>query len=56
VNQIIDEVVKAGGIAYATERMNQYRDEAIDLLHQFPENEIRNGLEQLVRFTTDRKY
>lgn len=56
VNQIIDEVVKAGGIAYATERMNQYRDEAINLLHQFPENEIRNGLEQLVRFTTDRKY
>lgn len=56
INQVIDEVVKAGGISYATERMNQYRDEAIALLHQFPENEIRKGLESLVRFTTDRKY
>lgn len=56
IKQVIDEVVKAGGISYATERMNQYRDEAIALLHQFPENEIRNGLESLVRFTTDRKY
>ncbi len=56
INQVIAEVVKAGGITYATERMNQYRDEAIALLHQFPENEIRNGLESLVRFTTDRKY
>ncbi len=56
VNHVIEEVVKAGGIEYATKRMNQYRDEAIALLHQFPENEIRNGLESLVRFTTDRKY
>lgn len=56
INQVIEEVVKAGGIDYATEKMNQYRDEAIALLHQFPENEIRNGLESLVRFTTDRKY
>ncbi|MBY0476157.1 MAG: polyprenyl synthetase family protein [Chitinophagaceae bacterium] len=56
IQQVIDEVIKAGGIAYATEKMNQYRDEAIALLHQFPENEIRNGLESLVRYTTDRKY
>lgn len=56
VRQVIDEVIKAGGIDYATEKMNQYRDEAIALLHQFPENEIRNGLESLVRYTTDRKY
>ena len=56
VQQVIDEVIKAGGITYATEKMNQYRDEAIALLHQFPENDIRNGLESLVRFTTDRKY
>jgi octaprenyl-diphosphate synthase len=56
VNLVIDEVKKAGGIDYAVKRMNEYRDEAIDLLKQFPENEIRNGLESLVRFTTDRKY
>ncbi len=56
VQQVIEEVINTGGIAYATEKMNRYRDEAIAVLHQFPENEIRNGLEALVRFTTDRKY
>jgi len=56
VQQVIDEVVSTGGIDYASEIMIKLRDEAIGVLHQFPENEIRNGLESLVRFTTDRKY
>jgi octaprenyl-diphosphate synthase len=56
VQYIIDEVVKAGGISYAEQTMNRYRDEAITVLHQFPKNEIRDGLEALVRYTTDRKY
>ncbi len=56
VQYIIDEVVKAGGISYAEQTMNRYRDEAITVLHQFPQNEIRDGLEALVRYTTDRKY
>jgi octaprenyl-diphosphate synthase len=56
VQYIIDEVIKAGGIVYAEKTMNRYRDEAITVLHQFPQNEIRDGLEALVRYTTDRKY
>ena len=56
IQYIIDEVIKAGGITYAEQTMNRYRDEAIAVLHQFPKNEIRDGLEALVRYTTDRKY
>ncbi|MFZ9717921.1 MAG: polyprenyl synthetase family protein [Chitinophagaceae bacterium] len=56
VQQIIDEVQHHGGIAYATECMHRYRDEAIALLHDFEDNPYRSALEQLVRFTTDRKY
>lgn len=56
VQWVIDEVIEAGGIAYAEQVMNRYRDEAIALLHQFPQNEVRDGLEALVRYTTDRKY
>jgi len=56
VKQVIDAVVEAGGIRYAAEKMNQYRDEALAILHQFPESQVRNALEQLVRYTTDRKY
>jgi octaprenyl-diphosphate synthase len=56
VRQVINEVVKAGGIKYSTDKMYAYRDEALRILYQFPENEVRRGLEELVRFTTDRKY
>ena len=56
VDAVIAEVVKAGGILYATERMNSYRDDAIAILHEFDESPVRNALEELVRYTTDRKY
>lgn len=56
VQQVIDEVHAAGGIDYAREQMLQYRQEALQLLQQLPENDMRNGLEQLVVFTTDRSY
>ena len=56
VKLVIDTVVKAGGIAYAAEKMNIYRNEALAILHEFPDNEVRRALEELVRYTTDRKY
>jgi len=56
VKQVIDTVVEAGGIAYATVMMNQYRDEAMEILYEFPDGEVRKALEDLVRYTTDRKY
>ena len=56
VQQVIDAVTAAGGIKYAEEKMFQYRDEALDILRSFPESPARNSLEELVRFTTDRKY
>jgi octaprenyl-diphosphate synthase len=56
VKFVIKTVVEAGGIRYAEKKMNEYRDEAIGLLHQFPSSPVRNALEELVRYTTDRKY
>ncbi len=56
VKHIINEVIAAGGMQYATEKMNTYRDEAMEILHEFPETDVRKALEELVRFTTDRKY
>ncbi|WP_217601890.1 polyprenyl synthetase family protein [Chitinophaga sp. GbtcB8] len=56
VATVIEMVKASGGITYAQEKMFQYRDEAMAILHGFPENDIRNGLEQLVRFTTDRTF
>ena len=56
VKFIIDTVEKNGGIAYTVNKMNEYKNEALQLLHSFPESEIRNGFEELVNFVTDRKY
>lgn len=56
VKFVIDTVIAEGGIKYASEKMNAYRDEALEILNSFPENPVRSALEELVRFTTDRKY
>ncbi|WP_198405813.1 polyprenyl synthetase family protein [Chitinophaga caeni] len=56
VAEVIRIVQENGGIQYAQEKMLQYRDDALNILHQFPQNDVRNGLEQLVRYTTDREF
>ena len=56
VNWIIEKVKETGGIQYATEKMNSYKNEALNVLYSFPESPIRNGLEDLVKYVTDRKY
>ena len=56
VKWVIDTVVKTGGITYAEKKMIQIKNEAMDILMNFPDNPIREGLKQLVEYTTDRKY
>ncbi|HYM92790.1 MAG TPA: polyprenyl synthetase family protein [Chitinophagaceae bacterium] len=56
VRWVIRKVEEAGGIAYATDKMNVYKKEAMDILYQFPESPVRKGLEEMVAFVTDRKY
>ncbi len=56
IKYVIAQVVEAGGIRYATEKMYEYRDAALAILHEFENNEVRQALEELVRFTTDRTF
>ncbi|MCY7310524.1 MAG: polyprenyl synthetase family protein [Bacteroidota bacterium] len=56
VEWVIEQVKAAGGIAYATEKMNAFKKEALEILYQFPESPIRQGLQDLVLYVTDRKY
>jgi octaprenyl-diphosphate synthase len=55
ISEVIDFVRNSGGLAYAEMQMHRYQEEAFEILSTFPENETRTSLEQLVRFTTDRK-
>lgn len=56
VQEVIQVVKETGGIGYTEKKMFEYRDEALAILHEFDNIEVRNGLEELVRFTTDRKF
>ncbi|HEY1199922.1 MAG TPA: polyprenyl synthetase family protein, partial [Niastella sp.] len=56
VQEVINVVKQTGGISYTEKKMFSFRDEALAILHEFDNIEIRNGLEELVRYTTDRKY
>lgn len=55
VSEVVNFVKDNGGMAYAEMQMIRFQDEAFQLLNTFPESEARTGLEQLVRFTTERK-
>ncbi len=56
VQYVIKKVAEAGGIDYAIGQMNTYRDKALEILYEFEDSDARKGLEELVRYTTDRKY
>ena len=53
---ITDAVTRSGGIDYTVAKMNQYKQEALAILHSFPASPVRDGFEDLVNFVTDRKY
>jgi octaprenyl-diphosphate synthase len=55
INFVISKVEEAGGISYATQKMNEYRNSALQILEDFPADETRATLANLVNFTTDRK-
>lgn len=56
VNFVISIVNESGGILYATEKMNAYKKEAIEILHEFEDSPVRKALEDLVNYSIDRKY
>ena len=54
ISAIIAFVNQRGGLQYAETQMKKYQEEAFAILNTFPDSEARRGLEQLVRFTTER--
>lgn len=56
VDEVIGFVQRSGGIAYAQQRMMEYRDEALQLLYKYPETPARKAMEELVNFVINRKY
>ena len=55
IDFIINAVKASGGIEYTIEKMNEYKQLALNILYEFPPSETRDCLEALVKFTTERK-
>ncbi len=55
VQEVIYFVREKGGLVYAREKMNEYKEEALSILNTFPNSESRDALEKLVFYITERK-
>ncbi len=53
---VLRTVAETGGIEYTTQKMQQYKTDALKILNTFPASEIKTGFEQLVNYVTERKY
>lgn len=54
VDEVIRHVQESGGIEYASDKMNFYKQKALDILFTFPESPARASLELLVKYSTER--
>jgi octaprenyl-diphosphate synthase len=55
VKELVDLVVSRGGLDYAAQKMNEFREKAIAGIMEFPESESRTALIELVNYSTTRK-
>ena len=55
VKQVIEKVKAAGGLIYAEEKMEDFRKKAMNLLMEFPQDDYRDALEQMVNYVISRK-
>ena len=55
VNKVIDFVKDSGGLDYATSKMHQFQDEALQILAQYPESEYKSSLKLMVDYVINRE-
>ena len=54
-SRLIEIVNREGGIQYATNKMNQFREEGLEILNAIPQTKNTSYLESLVNFVVERK-
>ena len=55
VREVIEKVKATGGLIYAEEKMEEFRQKALALLLEFPQDVYRDALEQMVNYVISRK-
>ncbi len=54
VAQVINRVVELGGLTYAEQAMNDYRNKALEMISGVPDNDSTQSLKELIAFVTER--
>ncbi|MCF8345670.1 MAG: polyprenyl synthetase family protein [Bacteroidales bacterium] len=54
ISRIVQFVENKGGLAYAEERMNEFKNNALSVLENFPDSAARMSLKNLILFTVER--
>lgn len=55
IQEVVRQVHASGGVKYASEIMESYKEKALAILQEMPESEFRQGLFGLVNYTIERK-
>lgn len=55
VRWVIQTVRENGGMEYAIQKMNEYKNSSLQILEQFDNNEAKTAIQQLIEFTVNRK-
>jgi octaprenyl-diphosphate synthase len=56
IKKVLELVHNYDGINYTIQKMNEIKSEALQILYSFPTSSERDAFEELINFTTDRKY
>jgi octaprenyl-diphosphate synthase len=56
VGKVIELVKQHGGIEHAENCMLNFKNKAMQILMQYPQSSVREALEEMISFTTNRKY
>lgn len=55
VKEVINFVKSSGGLDYAVSKMNEFQNEALQILDNYPKSEYKDSLELMVNYVIDRK-
>ncbi|MCD6063559.1 MAG: polyprenyl synthetase [Flavipsychrobacter sp.] len=56
VKEVIGYVQQSGGIDYATAKMKEYQEKALQMLNAYPDSDAKAAMEELVNYVIARKY
>ena len=55
VREVIAFVKSKGGLEYAQEKMHEFKEEALEILSQYPDSRYKASLELMVNYVVERK-